>query len=842
MDSRTQRRTANYDGERPTQRRRPGLSLTRRGKAPPTNLPVIRDALIGRDDDLAAAQQLVLRDHVGLVTLTGAGGSGKTRLAIQVAWNVLDAFDDGVYFVSLAQVSDPTLVSAEIVHALGLQGVPGMSPRDTLGEHVRDRHLLLVLDNFEHLLPEAPLVAELLAAATRLTVLVTSRAPLRLHGEHEYLVKPLALPALHESVTSQTASDCPSVALFMQRASAVDPALALNHQNARIVAEICVRLDGLPLALELAAGRCRVLSLPALLSRLEPRLPLLIGGPREVPARQQTLRDTIAWSYDLLDTVEQQLFRWLSVFAASWTLEAAEAVCGPSLGRDVGVLDVLTSLVSKSLIRRLNGQDGGSRFDMLETVREFAREAHGATADAGPLGERLARYMVELVESGELSLKGEAPGNKIWLERMADERANVQAVLRDGGISAELRLRLAAAYVWLWYVHGHHSEGRGWLLPLLQEADSAPPEIRAKALHGLGVLANQDGDFAEAQVRAQDALIAYEAAGDERGTALALALLGRVARAQGALPEAAALLERSTNLYRETENAWGVAYSLHRLGEVELDRGDAEEAEVAVAESLALRREIGDLAGVGITLVTLGRIALQQGDYPRARRLLTESLPILDEVGSRAGRSTALWTLATLARRQADVRRAVALCTEALEISYAVGNRISVAGLIEELAAIAVNQGRAEDAVRLFAAASTLRQRIGAPAAPRIRTAREHDLVRARTALGKRAFAALWSEGRTLTVRQAIDNALSIDVDDAPPPPAPGGLLTRREREVATLIGQGLTSRQIAERLAISSHTADAHAEHIREKLGLRSRAQIAAWVVEQGAVRPRSD
>jgi predicted ATPase len=433
MDSRTQRRTANYDGERPTQRRRPGLSLTRRGKAPPTNLPVIRDALIGRDDDLAAAQQLVFRDHVGLVTLTGAGGSGKTRLAVQVAWNVRDAFDDGVYFVSLAQVVDPSLVSAEIVHALSLQGVPGMSPRDTLGEHVRDRHLLLVLDNFEHLLPEAPLVAELLAAATRLTVLVTSRAPLRLHGEHEYLVKPLSLPALHETVTSQTVSDCPSVALFMQRASAVDPALALNHQNARIVAEICVRLDGLPLALELAAGRCRVLSLPALLSRLEPRLPLLIGGPRDVPARQQTLRDTIAWSYDLLDTVEQQLFRWLSVFAASWTLEAAEAVCGPSLGRDVGVLDVLTSLVSKSLIRRLNGQDGRSRFDMLETVREFAREAHGATADAGPLGERLARYMVELVESGELSLRGEAPGNKIWLERMADERANVQVVLRDGG-------------------------------------------------------------------------------------------------------------------------------------------------------------------------------------------------------------------------------------------------------------------------------------------------------------------------------------------------------------------------------------------------------------------------
>ncbi|MFN8637845.1 MAG: tetratricopeptide repeat protein, partial [Chloroflexota bacterium] len=356
-----------------------------------------------------------------------------------------------------------------------------------------------------------------------------------------------------------------------------------------------------------------------------------------------------------------------------------------------------------------------------------------------------------------------------------------------------------------------------------------------------GVLANQDSDFSEARVHAHDALAASDAAGDERGAALALALLGRVARAQGSLPEAAALLERSVNLYRELDDAWGVAYALHRLGEVALDRGDAEEAETAVSESLALRREIGDLAGVGITLVTLGRITLQRGDLRRARRLLKESLPILDEVGSKAGRATALWALATLARRQSDLRAANTLCQEALEISHTIGNRTNVARLLEELAGIAVDRQRMEDAVRLFATASALRERIGAPIAPRFRPAHDRDLERARAELGERAFAELWSEGRTLTVRRAIDDALNGEATGTPPTRTPSDPLTRREREVAASIGLGLTSRQIAERLGISSHTADVHAEHIREKLGLRSRAQIAAWAVEQRAVQQRS-
>jgi predicted ATPase/class 3 adenylate cyclase len=686
----------------------------------PHNLPRQPTPFLGREREIGEVAHLLRRDDVQLLTLTGPGGTGKTRLALQAAAELLDEFPDGVFFVPLAPLSDPERIPSAIGSVLGVREEGERSLVERLRDALATRQMLLVLDNFEHLAAGAPLIGELLAASPRLKVLATSRLPLHLRAEREYPVPPLALPRRKPPPTLEQLSQYEAVRLFIERAQAVKPDFAIDNENAPAVAEICHRLDGLPLAIELAAARVRMLPPRAMLLRLEKRLPLLIGGARDAPARQRTLRETIRWSHELLADEEQILFRRLAVFAGGATFEAAETVANAD--GDLDVFAGLERLVEQNLLRQIVGQDGEPRFVMLETVREFGLEQLAAAGESEATYARLTARMRTLFAEGDQQLSG--PQTAEWLSRLDADHDNLRTALvwSMTAADAETSLCLAADAGVFWYLSGHWSEGREWLGRAVARAPEAPLQARARAQIQLGRLAHYQGDDALAIAALEPALALCRRLGDQTGAAYALYLLGIGAEDVGNFDQAAVWMQESLQLSRDADDTSMVAWAHYHLGIIASGQGDMSSSFRACQEALALFRQIGELWGIAVTLGYIGLLASITGEQERAAEVFRESLPIFDTLGI-------------------------------------------IEGLVETLANVAVlahTLGQHEAAARLIGAAAGMTATLGARAVLPERDFRAPATAAVRAELGEAAFERACEAGRSLTREEAIAEALAV--------------------------------------------------------------------------------
>lgn len=730
----------------------------------PNNLPVWVTSFVGRTKEMHDVRQL-LSEH-RLLTLTGPGGSGKTRLALQVASDMLQDFH-GVFFVPLAAILDPGLVAATIAQTLGLAETPGRSILDSLKEYLQNKPLLLVLDNFEQVISAAPLISELLAACSRLKIVVTSREALRVSGEHEYLVPPLPLPEPSQMSSLDALSQNASVQLFVQRAQAVKPDFAITNETAPAVVEICHRLDGLPLAIELAAARVKLLPPRAMLQRLKEsergRLELLTGGGRDLPTRQQTLRNTIAWSHDLLEESEQVLFRLLSVFVGGCTFEAVQHVAGEA-SASLSVLDQLGSLLDKSLLLEVEGLQGEPRFVMLQVLREFGLEQLAASGEEEIVRRRHTEFFLDLAEQFEAST--ERPEQVLWMDRMEQEHGNLRAALewsRTTKENSELCLRLAGALGYFWEVRGHFSEGRERLSTILNMPEAQGRTMaRTRLLARAAELAYRQSDYAATVEFAQESLDICRELGDQPGTASALIKLGNAATESGDYESAAEHLEEALAIWRELEDQHGIARALISLGWISLRTGEYVQANSRLTEALSISRALGDTRSMGFELSGLGEAALRQGDYARATRLLEESLELRRQLGNKWGIGVSLGSLGWVAIRQGDWDRAQAYLSESLKIRTEIGDKGGSAWCLEWLGEVALGRGNPEKAVRLLSAAAALRTSIGSVIDPADQEEYQERRSMLRAQLGKR-FTPIWEEGRALSLEQAVAYALTED-------------------------------------------------------------------------------
>jgi predicted ATPase/Tfp pilus assembly protein PilF len=649
----------------------------------------------------------------------------------------------------------------------------GSTPlHEALTGYLRDKDVLLILDNFEQVVAAAPAIAGLLTACPRLKVVVSSREVLRIYGEHEYAVPPLPMPPQDPLPPLEALTQYAAVALFIARAQQVKHDFAVTHETAPAVAEICWRLDGLPLAIELAAARSKLLAPQALLARLSRRLPTLTGGARDLPARQQTLRGTIDWSYNLLSSDEQALFARFSVFVGGCTLQAAEAVCvaGSTLGLDI--LDDLASLLDKSLLRQEENPAGGEpRYMMLETLREYAEErlVEGGTERAVRAAH--AQHLLALAEEAEPHLTG--PHQATWLARLDAEHDNLRAALRWTQAHDErsaVGLRISSALSRYWYVRGHFREGHSWLerfVALRTEARTVAPEVRtvlANALLGAGILAGEQNNYARAAISLEESLALFRALDNERGMADSLCNLGHVAQMRGDYAAATDLLQKSLAQFRALGNNRGIGDSLNLLGLVAQEEGDDTRATVLMEESLALARELGDKQGIGYALNNLGNIASEQGNYARATVLYEEFLVLMRDLGHKRGIGIALNNLGVAAQEKGDDARATVLYQESLAQARELDDKLVIACALEGLARAATapdtTPAALHRAARLLSVVQTLREAISTPHLSGERAVYEHTVATLRTAMGDTAFNAAWAEGQALTLDQAIALAL----------------------------------------------------------------------------------
>jgi predicted ATPase/class 3 adenylate cyclase len=725
------------------------------------NLPLQPTPLVGREREVAEVCERLLRPEVRLLTLTGPGGTGKTRVGLQAAADLLEEFEDGVFFVTLVTLTDPTLVAPTLTQALGVAESWEKQPEEALREFLRDRELLLLMDNLEQVIEATPLLEELLAAAPRLKILATSRAALRLYGEHEFPVPPLELPDPAYPPSPERLTQYEAVRLFVERARAVKPDFSVTNENAPAVAEICVRLDGLPLAIELAAARVRLLPPRAMLVRLGSRLKFLTGGARNLPERQRTLRGAIEWSYELLTTEERTLFARLSVFAGGRTLEAIETICDPE--GELDTLDVLESLIEKSLLRQEEGPGGEPRFVMLETIHEFAREKLGESGEAEVVRSRHAEHFLALAEEAEPELKGARQLE--WLDRLEEEHDNIRAALgwSFGAGEVEEGLRIAGALSWFWHARGHLSERRRWLEEGLAKAgEGVAPSTRAKALVGLGVAVEvHEGDYEKAAPLYEKGLAMYRKLGDREGIANCLCNLGiMVGHAQGDHERSTALLEESLGIYRELGDEHGIASVLNALGMVETMHGDAARAVAMYEDALALSRESGDAAGVARWLGNLSYAVLLQGDHGRAKTLAEEALATSREQGNTLFTSVALTNLGLAAREQGDHERAAAALNEGLALAWEIGDKLGVVETLEGISGLIGILKEDQRAGRLWGAAQAWREATGAPLADGDRALNEPYLDAARSRLGDGTWEEALAKGRVMTLERAMSHAL----------------------------------------------------------------------------------
>ena len=737
----------------------------------PTNLPVQRTGFVGREKEVAAAKELLLRQDVRLVTVTGPGGIGKTRLAVQVASGLVEHFPGGIHFVPLSSLSDPGLIASVIVQTLGIREAGGQSPLEILKENLQDSlraPMLLLLDNFEHLVQAAPTVAELLAMGPNLKIMVTSRAALHVYGEHEFPVPPLALPDSRSMPSVEVLSQYPAVALFVQRAVAAKPDFELNRENAPAVTEICARLDGLPLAIELAAARVKVLSPSSMLTRLASRLQLLTGGARDLPQRQQTLRAAIDWSYDLLSPAEQKLFRRLSVFVGGCTLEGAEAVCDTKGDLDLDLLDGMASMVDKSLAQQVEPAKGESRFVMLETIREYALEKLEASGEEALTKRAHAAYCLVLAEEEATEQSG-AEGAE-WLERFALEHDNFRAGLEwltETG-DAEWGLRLGTALFRFWEIREYLAEGRDRLGRLLKlPGAAAPTKLRMRALFAAGVLAGEQGDYASADALINESQDIAQELGDKTGVAVSLNALAVFARDRGDVATAHVLFEASLGLWRELGDQKAVARALSNLANVVKLQGDYARARSLYAECLSIFRGLGDRTGVAWSMNYQGDVARDQGDSAAARTLYEQGLAIFRELGDRWGIAGTLADLGSLAREQGNYPAARSLYRESIKLFQELDHKRGIARLLECFACSAAVQLEAERSLRLAGAAAALRQNIGAPLTPAEQAKLEASLHPARQALTNTVGATAWLEGWALPVEKAIEEVMTLPARQA---------------------------------------------------------------------------
>jgi predicted ATPase/class 3 adenylate cyclase len=741
--------------------------------AHPHNLPIQPTPLIGREQEVAAVVALLRRENVRLVTLTGTGGVGKTRLALQVAAELNDSFADGVWLVRLSRLTDPGLVLPTIARTLGLQEVGSRPIEQLLRAHLRARQLLLLLDNCEQVAAAAPEVADLLQAGPHLTVLATSRVALHLRGEKQVQVRPLPLPDPIHLPPPQHLVRNAAVALFVQRAQDADAAFALTNATALAIAAICARLDGLPLAIELAAARTRLLPPSVLLQRLERRLPLLVGGARDMEDRQQTMRDTLAWSEDLLQPEEQRLFRRLSVFVGGFTLEAAEAVCAAPEGAEplgVDVLEGLEQLVDQSLVQQQTVDEEGSgeaRFRLLYVVREYALERLEASGEGEGVQRQHVAFFLAMAEDTDLKLRSTEQSS--WRRRLEAEHDNLRTALHWTleHQEAELGLRLAGALLIFWRYCNHEREGRNWCEKVLaQPGASVRTPARARALRAAGAMAYFQGDFPEAQRLLEESVSTGREVGEEgkRSLAHALELLGNVALWQGNPGAARELAGESLQVYEEIGEPWGIAMALCLLGTATGELDDLATACSLLEESAARLRVVGDTQRLALPLNALGLVALRRGDYAAARTRFEEALAVARETEDEQYTTDALAHLGTITFRMGEYHESFSFYKQSLE-SHALNREQGTRGdsIIEDLAglaAIASLFGQLERAARLLGAAAALRETIGTPQPKVERQDTEEAVAAVRAALGEEAWAAAHAAGQALTLEEAIAEAL----------------------------------------------------------------------------------
>ena len=863
-----------------------------------SNLPVQPTPLVGRKQEVATVCEFLRREDMRLVTLTGPGGIGKTRLGLQVAAELTDGFADGVFFVDLAPLSDPTLVVSTLAQTLSIREGRSQPLLERLKEELRRKELLLLFDNFEQVLSAAIQIADLLTACPKLKLVVTSREVLHVRSEREFAVPPLALPDTKHLHDLAALSQSEAMALFLQRAQAVKPDFQLTNANARVIAEICARLDGLPLAIELAAARMKLLSPQALLSRLSQRLQILTSGARDVPARQQTLRNTIEWSYHLLDAPEQQLFRRLSVFVGGCTLETAEAIY-EAPGDETGkVFDGVASLIDKSLTQQ-RAQREEPRLVMLETIREYGLECLESAGETEATRQAHAAYYLALAEEAAPQLRG--PQQAAWLERLEQEHDNLRAALgwfleRDAaGSSREMALRLGGALWEFWSVHGLFSEGRTELSRALAGSEGAAAPVRAKALSAAANLAYLQSDDDGAKALSQESLVLYREIGDTQGIATSLTLLAWLDRRKSSnFAAARSLIEESLALNREVGNKDAIAWSLIFLADNVSMQGEYSRGHALLEESLAMFRELGNKRGMANSLrqsamwlfiaqgnqaivrarleesMTLfkelgdkdgmafyywisGWVALSQGDPATAHVLVEQSLALWREIGNRWYTALSLGMLGKIAVYRGDLLAARALHEESLAIARASQDKWLTAFCLEELAAVGTAEGETVWAARLWGVAEALRDTICSPLPPVLRADYERSVAAARTHLGEKAFTAAWTEGRMMTPEQALAaKGQTVIPAPTPPPPTPQASspappaksptaspagLTPREVEVLRLVARGLTDAQIAERLVITRRTVNWYLTTIYSKIQVSSRSAATRYALEHNLV-----
>ena len=769
----------------------------------PNNLPQQTTSFIGRERQVAEVEALLGKTR--LLTLTGAGGSGKTRLSLQVAADLLDGEGDGVWLVELAALSDPALVPQAVADVLRVKEQAGQPIRRTLVEALKPKRLLLLLDNCEHLISAcASLAADLLRACPGVHLLASSREPLNVAGEQTYRVPSLSMPDPKQAQTAEGLSQFEAVRLFIERAQAVQPSFAVTNANAPAVAQVCLRLDGIPLAIELAAARVRSLSVEEINARLDSRFRLLTGGSRVALPRQQTLRALIDWSYDLLTAQEKLVLLRTCVFAGGWTVPAAEAVCAGEGAQQDGVedwevLDLLTALVDKSLVAMEPAGDG-TRYHLLETVRQYAEECLRETGEAERMRDRHLSWCVALAETAASQLRG--PEQGAWLARLETEHDNLRAALAwgEGAGGPHGAVRLVAALCRFWYVRGHWSEGRGHLERALARGEMGQ-ETRAQMLGTLGFLVHSLGESTAGRGTLEQALAINREIGNQSRMASNLIALGFLTLSQGQVAASRGFFEQSLAITREIGDRRDELISLNGLGNIAYEQGEAEAARSCFVQALAISREIGErrgeagnLNGLGniardggesmaacswyqqslaITreigerwieasnLNGLGNVACGQGDCAEARSFVEQSLAITREIGDRSKEVWNLSDLGQISRLEGDLAGARAFCIQSLTLARRLGETTDITYTMEECAALAMAEDAPFRAARLAGAAQAAREAISAILPPKQRRTHEQTVAAAREALGEEVFSDAWDAGRAMTLEQAVEYALS---------------------------------------------------------------------------------